>query len=96
MTPTLTADVSNPTDGDTVVLTCTTSTSDITNYEFFRGATSLVSASSNQHTVSSAAIGTDDDSYTCVASIDTVDSDASSGYVISCKSELGFYLDTST
>ena len=92
----MTADVSSPTDGDTIVLTCTTTSSGITSYQFFKGVTSLVSASSNQHTVSSAAIGTDDDSYTCVASIDTVDSDASTAYVISCKSELGFYLDTST
>ena len=84
----MTADVNNPADGDAVVLTCTTSTSDITNYEFFRGATSLVNASSNQHTVNSAAIGTDDDSYTCVTSIDTVSSDASSPHVISCKSGL--------
>ena len=91
-TPVLTADVSSPTDGDTIVLTCTTTSSGITSYQFFKGVTSLVSASSNQHTVSSAAIGSDDGSYTCVASIDTVASDASSAHVISCKWELAFNL----
>ena len=89
-TPVLTSDVRDPTDGDTIVLTCTTTSSGITNYEFFRGRTSLVKTSSNQYTVSSAAIGKDDDSYTCVASIDTVASDASSAHVISCKSDLTF------
>ena len=86
VTPVLTADVRSPTEGDTIVLTCTTTSSGITKYEFFRGRTSLVKTSSNKYTVSSAAIGKDDDSYTCVAYKDTVGSDASKAHVISCKS----------
>ena len=85
-TPVLTADVRSPTEGDSIVLTCTTTSSGVTNYEFFRGRTSLVKTSSNKYTVSSAAIGKDDDSYTCVAYKDTVASDASKAHVISCKS----------
>ena len=84
-TPKLTADVSSPTDGDTIVLTCATTSAGITSYEFFRGTTSLVKSSSNQHTVSGSAIGTDDGSYTCVAFIDTVTSDASIAHLILCK-----------
>ena len=46
-----------------------------------------VTTSSNQLTVSSAAIGKDDGWYRCVAYIDTVNSDASKAHVISCKSK---------
>ena len=78
--------MSAPTDGDTVVLTCSTTSSDVTSYEFFKDTSSLSAASSSsQYTVSSAAIGTDDGSYTCVVYIDTVSSDTSSGYDLTCK-----------
>ena len=93
--PVLTSNVSSPTDGDPVELTCSTSLHGITNYEFFRSTTSLGKTSSNQHTVGPAAIGTDDGNYTCVTSNDTVTSDASNVYFLSCKLdqvELTFHL----
>ena len=88
MTPTLTADVSSPTDGDDIVLTCATTTGAITSYEFKRGVTSLATSASNTYSISTATIGTDDDSYTCIAYIDTVASDASSAHVVSCELKL--------
>ena len=83
--PTLTADVGSPTDGDSIVLTCTTTSSGVTSYEFFRGSTSLVKSSNNQYTISASAIGTDDGCYICVAFIDGVASHASTANLILCK-----------
>ena len=84
-TPTITADVSSPTDGDNIVLTCATTSSGITSYEFKRGSTSLATSSSTTYTISTATIGTDDDSYTCIASISTVASDPSTAHVVACE-----------
>ena len=85
MTPTLTANISAPTDWDTIELTCSTTSGAITSYEFQRGATSLATSASNTYTISTATIGTDDGSYTCIAYIDTVASDASSAHAVSCE-----------
>lgn len=85
MTPTLTPDVSSPTDGDTIILTCATTTGGITSYEFKRGTTSLATSSAATYTITTATIGTDDDSYTCIAYIDTVASDPSIAHTVACE-----------
>ena len=84
-TPTLTTDNSDPTDGDAITLTCTAVEAAVNNYEFKLGSTSLASGSSSTYSMSSATIGTDDGSYTCIASIDTVASDASSALSVACE-----------
>ena len=83
---TLTPDLASPTDGDDIVLTCSSTSSDITSYEFFKDGTSLAAAaSSNEYTISAATIDTHDGDYTCIASIDTVASDASSTLGVQCE-----------
>ena len=83
----MTADYeSDPTDGDDIELTCTSSSTGITDYEFFRGETSLVKKTGNKYTIDSAAIGTDEGSYKCVTYIETVASGGSRPLVIECKS----------
>ena len=84
-TPTLTTDNSDPTDGDAITLTCTAVEAAVNSYEFKLGSTSLASGSSSTYSMSSATIGTDDGSYTCIASIDTVASDASSALSVACE-----------
>jgi len=81
-TPTLTTDNSDPTDGDAITLTCTATESAVNNYEFKLGSTSLASGSSSTYSMSSATIGTDDGSYTCIVSIDTVSSAASTALAV--------------
>ena len=83
--PVLQVDVSEPTDGDTIDFTCTSSSPGITNYVFYRGETSLGKTSINKHTILSAAIGANDGFYTCVAYKDSIVSDASLPYRLSCK-----------
>ena len=81
-TPTLTTTNSDPTDGDAITLTCTAVEAAVNNYEFKLGSTSLASGSSSTYSISTATIGANDGSYTCIVSIDTVASDASSAVVV--------------
>ena len=83
--------MASPTDGDNIVLTCTTSSPGITGYEFYKGETSLGKTTSNTHTIKAAAIGVDDDSYTCVAYLKTIASDVSNVHSISCKSNFNVF-----
>ena len=48
----------------------------------------MVDSASDTYTMATAAIDTDDGSYTCVAKIATVASDASTATVVTCKSVL--------
>ena len=79
-TPTLTSSNSDPTDGDSITLTCTATEAAVDGYEFKLDGATVTSGSSNTLLIGSgtATIGTHDGSYTCIASIDTVSSDASS------------------
>ena len=85
MTPTVTADKSNPSRGDDIILTCRTSTQGIDTYEFRREGATIATSSSNIYIINAAAIGTDDGTYTCIASINTVASDSSIGYTVTSK-----------
>jgi len=84
-TPVLTTSNSNPTDGDAITLTCTATEAAVNNYEFKRGSTTVTSGSANTLAISSATIGADDGSYTCIVSIDTVSSDASIALAVQCE-----------
>ena len=68
----MTANVSSPTDGDDIELTCATTTSGITSYEFKHGSTFLNKSASNTFTINTATVGTDDGRYSCIVYIDTV------------------------
>ena len=53
------------------MLTCNSPTVGVNRYEFKRGAVSLgAAAAANTYTITAAAIGTDDGSYICVASVE--------------------------
>ena len=84
--PTVNADSASPTDGDNVILTCTTTTTGITDYEFKKGSRSLTKEASATYTISAAAIGSDDGTYTCIAYIHTVTSIESATYNLKCES----------
>ena len=81
--PSITRDVNNPTEGDDIVLTCSSITSGVTAYEFKRGPMKLVKSSSATYKISNAQIGKDDGSYTCIAYIGAKYSAASQPTVIS-------------
>ena len=87
-TPTVTADSATPTDGDNVVLTCTTTTVGITAYLFKKGVNTLANSASSTYTISAAAIDANDGTYTCIAYVETVASDESATYSVSCESVL--------
>ena len=77
-TPTLTTSNSNPTDGEAIDLTCTSSSAGVNLYQFFRDGQAVgASQSSGTLSISTATIDTHDGSYTCTASINTVTSDES-------------------
>ena len=84
----MSADSATPTDGDNVVLTCTTTSSGITAYLFKKGATTLANSASATYTISAAAIDSHDGTYTCIAYVQTVASDESATYTVSCESVL--------
>ena len=83
--PTLTSDVANPFDMDDIVLTCNTTTSGITSYEFTHLGVSLVNKSSNTHEIPMALIDTNDGSYTCRAFYGSVASEQSSVFNLACE-----------
>ena len=85
-TPAVTKDVSDPVDGTTITLTCATLTPGITAYTFKKDGNNIaIGQVSDTHVLSSAAIGADDGSWTCIAYIATVASLESSGLTVSCK-----------
>ena len=85
-TPVLSTDNSNPTDGESISLTCTTATTGVSSYEFKRGTTSLVNGAYNVYNIPTATIDADDDDYLCIAYIDTVASDVSNVITVLCES----------
>ena len=84
-TPILTANDSSPTDGDSIVLTCTTSTAGITSYEFRYNGQVLETSENNTYVINSAIIDSHDGNYTCTAFIDIVPSNTSSVLVVECE-----------
>ena len=84
-TPTLTANDSSPTDGDAILLTCTTNTAGITSYEFRFGDSILNTSASNTYAIDSATIDSHDGNYTCIAFIDIVPSNISSVLRVECE-----------
>ena len=88
--PVVSSDLSDPTDGQDVTLFCTTTTSEVNSYEFFKDGNSLSSGSNNTLLISSATIDTHDGVYTCVAYIDTVASESSDLFYIQCEYLLVF------
>ena len=84
-TPTLTANNSSPTDGDDILLTCTTNTAGITSYEFRYGDSLLNTSADNTYLINSATIDSHDGNYTCIAYIDIVPSNTSSMLTVECE-----------
>ena len=84
--PSLVADIQNPTDGDVITLTCSSTTSGVTKYEFLKENVVIHSGPNAFRVIGPAVIGTDDKSYTCIAYIDNIASDTSDPHVISRKS----------
>ena len=84
-TPTLTSSVADPTDGDAITLTCATTSTGITQYEFLLDGSSVSASASDTLAIGAATIGTNDGSYTCIASIDTVASDPSVALAVGCE-----------
>ena len=82
--PVLSSDLSEPTDGQDITLTCTTTTSEVNSYEFFKYGI-LLSSGSNNTLISSATVDTHDGIYTCVVYIDTVASESSMVFAVECK-----------
>ena len=85
-TPTVNADSASPTDGDNIILTCTTTTTGITDYEFKKGSRSLTKEASATYTISAAAMGIHDGTYTCIAYVHTVASTESVPFTLRCES----------
>ena len=84
-TPALTANDSSPTDGDAILLTCTTNTTGITSYEFRFGDSILNTSASNTYAIDSAKIDSHDGNYKCIAFIDIVPSNISSVLRVECE-----------
>jgi len=82
VTPTVTADNATPTDGDDVILTCTTPTTGITEYAFKKGDIMIERYAFNTKYIVEALIGRHDGTYTCIAYVDGVASDESSAYAV--------------
>ena len=85
-TPTLTASASNPTDGDLLVLECTTTTGGITSYQFVKNGQTIQTSASATLTFAPAVFVTNDGSYTCVAiRAGTPPSMASNAITVACE-----------
>ena len=91
-TPTLTSNNNNPVDGDSVTLSCQTTSSGVTQYEFRRNGFSLTTSVINTLVISTATIGVDDGSYTCITYINDILSDESNAYFLACEFFLCFFL----
>ena len=78
-TPVLSASTPNPTYGDSITLTCASSTEGITNYKFFKGTSMLTATSNgNTYTINNATeVKTGGVQYSCQAFMDSVPSDRS-------------------
>ena len=83
--PSLETNTTQPTDGDSIRLTCVSTSPGITSYWFQSANIDVQTVSDNFHDISPARIGVDDVSYTCTASIGTFDSEPSDDLVISRK-----------
>ena len=83
--PSITRDVNNPTEGDDIVLTCSSISKGVTAYEFKRGPMKLAKSWSKSYKISNAQIGKDDGSFTCIAYIGAQYSAASHATVISSE-----------
>ena len=75
-----------PTDGDSVILTCTASTPGVNNYQFKKGSDAPDPSATADYTISAAAIGSDDGTYSCITYIHTVTSIESATYNMKCES----------
>ena len=75
----MTSSISDPTEGDSITLTCVTSTSGVTSYKFYLNGTDLTSNGNiNTYTIPSASLGSGEDgNYTCVAYFESVPSENS-------------------
>ena len=74
-----------PEEGDDIVLTCSCSSSGVTEYEFKRGSISLEKSPSATYTIRNAKIGNDDGIYTCIAYILAEPSISSDAHDLKCK-----------
>ena len=84
-TPTISTDNSDPVDGESITLTCTSSTAGVTSYVWKQDGSTLSGQTSQTYTIAASAIGSDEGSYTCLAYVDTVASDPSAGHSVACK-----------
>ena len=88
LTPTLTSNLKEPTEGDSIVLTCTSATAGVTSYHFFKQGNRtafFVASVGNSHTIAPAVLDTDNANYTCMAYIDNVASDGSLPFALQGK-----------
>ena len=74
-----------PEEGDDIVLTCSCSSSGVTEYEFMHGSTSLEKSPSATYTIRDAKLGSDDEIYTCIAYILAEPSIPSDPESLTCK-----------
>ena len=84
-TPVVSTDNSNPTDGDSITLTCTSSTGAVNGYTWQLDGSTISGQTGQTYAIAQADIGTHEGAYTCVALIDTVASDTSSALTVNCK-----------
>ena len=84
--PTLTASSSNPTDGNNLVLTCTTTTGGINSYQFVKNGLTIQNSASATLIFTPAVFVTNDGTYTCVAvKAGTISSDSSNSVIVACE-----------
>lgn len=84
--PTLVTNNQYPTDGDSITLTCNTTTTGVTNYEFRKGSQVVANQLLNTHTIDPATIDAHDGNYSCIAFVDSVASPPSDPNSVTCKS----------
>ena len=90
--PTLLPDNKDPTDGESLTLTCTSTTAGITKYQFNKDGVTLPSFGTGQtYTIHSLNLTSFDGTYNCVAYIDSVKSAASDGVPLKGQSNLNVY-----
>ena len=75
----------DPTDGEDITLTCTSSTTEVDSYTWRRNGVDIDMQTSQTYAIPQGDIATMNGDYTCVALFGTVASDASSALTVSCK-----------
>ena len=75
----------DPTDGDSITLTCTSTTPEATTYVFEKDDTVVFEQSTNTYTINPATIGANDGVYKCYFYIGTIKAESSPAQKITCE-----------